>query len=467
MKYILLLLVLISLVYAQDVTPPVITLLTVGNDTNAPYATSFLTPQLDFITDENAECKFSLSNQSYIDMNVACVGSALSHNCTSSDLGLDGVKDIFLTCLDGAGNSHDTSNNFHVAITLDTPRPVISNIKPVGTINSSSIVLGVTTDKISHCKYDGSDISYANMADFTVTDSLIHNVTVVGLSEGGYDYYVLCEDTGGNLMGLASKINFTIVIPDNVPPGKITDLRVYNFTSTTVTLSWAAVGDDGNEGIVTKYVLKTSGSFIQNSDWDDATLITDAITPQSPGNVEFYTVTGLIPGEKYYFVIKAEDELKNSGSISDSVIVTLLLTDPAGGPLEQNNDSEIIQEQGDTGEDLEPLEETTNLVGEEEFIPEPGSSSDVLTYVIIGFVGLAVIVGGKFFMDKMKKGEDEEYSEDLMKLSKKYKIEVSQLKRLEDYIENSRKEEWKDEDIMKELSKSKWDEEIIKAFMKK
>ena len=106
--------------------------------------------------------------------------------------------------------------------------------------------------------------------------------------------------------------------PDITSPGTIT-LTAGNSQVTTVTLTWNAVGDDGNTGTASSYDIRyLAGTSITDSNWTSATQCTGEPTPQAAGNIETYTVSNLSPGTLYYFAIKATDDVSLAGSISNS-----------------------------------------------------------------------------------------------------------------------------------------------------
>ncbi len=93
-------------------------------------------------------------------------------------------------------------------------------------------------------------------------------------------------------------------------------------TSNSVTLTWTAPGDDGDQGIATVYDLRYSTSLISEANFSQATQATGVPAPQIAGSAESFTVTGLDPSTTYYFAIKTADEVPNWSAISNVVSVT-------------------------------------------------------------------------------------------------------------------------------------------------
>jgi hypothetical protein len=107
---------------------------------------------------------------------------------------------------------------------------------------------------------------------------------------------------------------------DTVPPGAINTLSaVTSNTDAAVDLSWTAVGDDGNTGTASSYLVRYSTSAITDETaWDNATSFVNNLIPKAAGQVESLTVTGLTPGATYYFAVRAQDEEPNLGDLSNS-----------------------------------------------------------------------------------------------------------------------------------------------------
>jgi hypothetical protein len=115
--------------------------------------------------------------------------------------------------------------------------------------------------------------------------------------------------------------------PDITPPGTIIDLATSNPTINSITLAWTAPGDDGNSGSASGYIVKYSTlGPINDANWASAMSYGQSWTPLSSGNIETYIVTGLNQGTKYWFAIKAFDEVPNTGGISNSPDNTTMIS---------------------------------------------------------------------------------------------------------------------------------------------
>lgn len=81
------------------------------------------TPTLTITLDEVGSCRASFTDESYADMadNVDCSGdNSTNISCNMPSLGNDGQKTIFVSCIDGIGNSNNQSNNTLLTLNLET-----------------------------------------------------------------------------------------------------------------------------------------------------------------------------------------------------------------------------------------------------------------------------------------------------------------------------------------------------------
>ncbi len=108
-----------------------------------------------------------------------------------------------------------------------------------------------------------------------------------------------------------------VVHTDATPPAAITDLSAGTPTQTSIPLTWAAPGDDGNSGTASSYDIRYSTALITNANWASATQVTGEPTAQVAGTAQNYTVTGLASGQTYYFAIKTTDEVPNTSALSN------------------------------------------------------------------------------------------------------------------------------------------------------
>jgi hypothetical protein len=107
---------------------------------------------------------------------------------------------------------------------------------------------------------------------------------------------------------------------DITPPAAVTDLAVENPASTSLTLTWTAPGDDGNNGTAVRYDIRYADFPIDSSNVEDSRIIhvSNPPLPMEGGNTQEYAISGLDPNTTYYFVIFAIDDAGNYSPVSNT-----------------------------------------------------------------------------------------------------------------------------------------------------
>jgi formylglycine-generating enzyme required for sulfatase activity len=106
---------------------------------------------------------------------------------------------------------------------------------------------------------------------------------------------------------------------DTDPPSVVANLVASaGATAGTVDLSWIAPGDDATAGTASAYIVRYNTTTITESNWGTSSDITGEPSPSPAGSVESMTVSGLTPGQRYYFAIKTQDEVPNTSGVSNS-----------------------------------------------------------------------------------------------------------------------------------------------------
>jgi hypothetical protein len=89
-----------------------------------------------------------------------------------------------------------------------------------------------------------------------------------------------------------------------------------------IILHWTATGDDGNTGRATSYDVRylpvNVGPINSDERWNQAIQLNGEPIPSRSGQPDSMLVTGLVPGARYYFCIKAIDEAGNASDLSNS-----------------------------------------------------------------------------------------------------------------------------------------------------
>ncbi len=106
---------------------------------------------------------------------------------------------------------------------------------------------------------------------------------------------------------------------DTTAPSAIADLAISSFTSASVTLSWTAPGDDGNNGTARSYDVRYSISPINGGNFNAATHVAGLGAPNPAGTIETAIIGNLQSNTTYYFAIKSADEANNVSNISNVI----------------------------------------------------------------------------------------------------------------------------------------------------
>ncbi len=109
------------------------------------------------------------------------------------------------------------------------------------------------------------------------------------------------------------------MIPDLEFPADITDLTPALVSESSVTLQWTAPGDDGDQGIATRYEIRYSTSQITEENFYQATAVSNPPAPRDAGTLESAVVDSLSPGTTYYFALRTYDDANNPSAISNVV----------------------------------------------------------------------------------------------------------------------------------------------------
>jgi hypothetical protein len=148
------------------------------------------------------------------------------------------------------------------------------------------------------------------------------SATSLALDEVGDVYVAGCSESSETGLDYIT-IKYVQGPPsDTTPPAVVTDLTVTSVTTDSITLTWTAVGDDGNIGTASTYDIRYSTSSITEANWDSATQVAGEPAPKPAGSAESFTITGLSPGTTYYFALKTADGVPNWSELSNVVQVT-------------------------------------------------------------------------------------------------------------------------------------------------
>ncbi len=115
----------------------------------------------------------------------------------------------------------------------------------------------------------------------------------------------------------------TTIPRDDVPPGRVDDLRLSSWTDDALTLIWTSPGDDEFEGQAWRYDMRRYVDPIGPWNWDKATQISGEPPPSRPGRDDIFIILGLDTETEYHFALRTIDDMSNVSEISNVVFVGL------------------------------------------------------------------------------------------------------------------------------------------------
>ena len=99
---------------------------------------------------------------------------------------------------------------------------------------------------------------------------------------------------------------------DTTPPAAVSNLATSSPTTTSLTLTWTAPGDDGTTGTAAQYDVRyRTGGAVTTANWSGATQATGEPTPHVAGTGETFVVNGLASNTTFYFALETADEVPN------------------------------------------------------------------------------------------------------------------------------------------------------------
>lgn len=177
-------------------------------------------------------------------------------------------------------------------------------------------------------RYDDEALSEASWENATLipdppaprTSGITDRLEIGGLLPGRWYFALKAADEELNWSNLSNIA--TADLGDTIPPGVVSDLAVFAFDASSVSLTWTAPGDDGTQRQAAAYELRHSDNPISETGWDGATRIEVLHAPGNPGTQEMFTVEGLTTGRDYHFALRTVDDGGNRSTISNVVLAT-------------------------------------------------------------------------------------------------------------------------------------------------
>jgi uncharacterized protein YkwD len=161
--------------------------------------------------------------------------------------------------------------------------------------------------------------------------------------------------------------------PEAIPPAAVALNAATGSGTGQVDLSWNAPGDDGNVGRAASYSVRYADSEITTEgEWAAATDVEGEPIPNYAGMAQSMIVSGLTPGQTYYFALRTEDEVPNLSDLSNSPSATAQAPVPVGVGRYEEDDVNIAYAGNWT-----PWNDANASGGGLVFTNEPGASASL------------------------------------------------------------------------------------------
>ncbi|MEO7868873.1 MAG: FlgD immunoglobulin-like domain containing protein [Candidatus Eisenbacteria bacterium] len=157
--------------------------------------------------------------------------------------------------------------------------------------------------------------------------------SVTGLAPSTQYWFALkTGDERGNWSGVSNVVSGTTAA-DTERPAPLS-VSVSTATNSTVTLTWAAVGDDSLTGTAAAYDVRWSTTAITEGNWTSANAANGEPAPAASGAVQNFVVTALDRNVDLYFAVKVRDDANQWSAISNSPRADRVLdTAPPSAPV--------------------------------------------------------------------------------------------------------------------------------------
>jgi hypothetical protein len=190
--------------------PPVISSINLTSETPAittePYTTTDSTPTFKFMTDENAWCRISSINQSYILMGTQCSGgeAAMEHTCTLSQAQAlnSGIGYVYVAC-------NDTPSNYHTILS-DNEQLIVNVTTSSSSDAQTAINSGILQSKAAAAVIYTDKQVYIRALNSSQYLGTFDKVAVLGTKRWLFNYVNVGEDYIG-----APTLDSTVYVWEN------------------------------------------------------------------------------------------------------------------------------------------------------------------------------------------------------------------------------------------------------------
>jgi hypothetical protein len=100
-------------------------------------------------------------------------------------------------------------------------------------------------------------------------------------------------------------------------PGAASEIEAVQIDQRSATIRFVAPGEDGEVGLASGYEIRyRAGTPITEENFADAEPLATSLTPDEPGQVQLFEMSGLLPETTYYIGIRAFDDCRNNGPVA-------------------------------------------------------------------------------------------------------------------------------------------------------
>jgi len=214
-------------------------------------------------------------------------------------------------------------------------------------------------------RYSEAEINNASWDSASTIDNEIipaasgtaEEFTITELTIGTEYYFAIRALDNEDLISNTSNSVTAAITGDETAPAAISDAEFITPALNSLVLKWTAVGDNGNEGLVTSYLIKYNTEEITEANWDASTVYDNTITPAEAGTLEQIQIDGLESETEYFAAVVAIDDADNSSPLSNIAVgVTEAMADETAPAVitdlaATTTESEIILNWTATGDD--------------------------------------------------------------------------------------------------------------------
>jgi lysophospholipase L1-like esterase len=176
-----------------------------------------------------------------------------------------------------------------------------------GSVDAKVAEFNAEIDRMFFENAPGITVSKLTLVDMNST------VLISDLGDGTHP-----NDAGYNKMAKEfDRVLRGIISGDKTAPSANTWLGADPLDGNTAGLTWQSVGDDGLNGQANLYEMRYATFQLTTTNFSQGILVS-LPKPQTSGNIESASVSGLVPGISYFFGIRTYDEMNNRGTLSFS-----------------------------------------------------------------------------------------------------------------------------------------------------